>query len=339
MNLPRRYDYNLPWRGAVIGALFYAGLSVLMVHLARDLSGVFFVGLIALGAIFAVLAVIMMTRRLLFPRVLELTEDAVLFPHGFPRTRVTRIPYADIIRMSDGALVSSTSFSMVTAKGNFEIGAAHLPDMDSYHAVRDFICSNSSIVMTRLDKIEPADWRIWGFPEPILCWVEPADWPHYRTHYVVSKPFLPRLAKAFWFFVRCFGVILLPWLLLQLFQLPTISTAGFLWLVIPVVLFFTSLHWLNATYPVQPTEISFRDKGITRFFGKQTWDLNYADFSGWALVERQFEGRVLRILLLQGRTRVIAFALPDSSTLDRLVEILHDKRLPQLPDLKPAWEE
>src|ERR1035438_5872005 len=99
MNLPFRYHYDLPWRGIVVGTLFYAGLSVLVAYLARDASGVIFGGGIALSAMFAVLALIMVTRRLIFPRVLELTEDAVLFPHGFPRTRVTQIPYADIIRM------------------------------------------------------------------------------------------------------------------------------------------------------------------------------------------------------------------------------------------------
>ena len=100
MNLPCQYAYNLPWRGAVIGALFYAGLSVLMVQFAKDIAGVVFVGLIALSAMFAVLAVTMLTRRLVFPRVLEVTDDAILFPRGFPRTRITRIAFTDIIRMS-----------------------------------------------------------------------------------------------------------------------------------------------------------------------------------------------------------------------------------------------
>lgn len=341
MNLPREYDYNLPWRGAVIGALFYVGLFILMVHLARDVAGVTFVGLIALSATFAVLAFIMMTRRLVSPRVLELTEDAVLFPHGFPRTRITRILYADIIRMGDNVRMRGTpnaSFFVVAAKRTFEIMAVRFPDMDSYNAVRDFICSKSSIVMTRLDRIEPGDWRIWGFPEPVLRWVEPADWPYYRTHLVVSKPLLPRFARALWFFVRCFGAFLVPWLLLQLFQIPTLSVAGFLWLVTPASTFFTLLHWLNATHPVRPSEISFRDKGITQCFGKQTWDSNYTDFLGWAVAERQFTGRILYILLLKGRNRNFEFALPDTSTRDRLAQLLRDKQIPHSPGLKPSWE-
>jgi hypothetical protein len=149
---------------------------------------------------------------------------------------------------------------------------------------------------------------------------------------------LPRLAKALWFFVRCFGIILIPWLLLHFFQQPTVSAAGFLGLSIPVTLFFTSLHWLNATYPARATKISFRDHGITQLSGKQTRDLNYRDCSGWTVVERQFEGRVLQILLLQRRSYVVEVVLPDTNTRERLVQLFHDKQIPHAPDLKPSWE-
>jgi hypothetical protein len=240
--------------------------------------------------------------------------------------------------MRDGALRLGTSFCMFTAKGQFEIGAVRFPDRESYDAVRDFICSKSSIVMTPLDKIEPADWRIWGFPEPILRWVEPADWPRYRTNVVTSKPLLPRLAKALWFSVRCFGVILFLWLLLHLLQLPTISIAEFLWLVIPVTLFFTSLYWLNAIHPARATEVSFRDHGITQLSGKQVRDLNYGDCSGWNVIERRFKERVLLVLLLQWRAYVIEVALPDTNTSNRLAQLFQDKHIPHSPDLKPSWE-
>jgi hypothetical protein len=198
-----------------------------MVHLAKAFAGIVFVGLIALSAMFAVLAVAMLTRRLVFPRVLEVSDDAILFPHGFPRTRITRIPFTDI---------------------------------------------------------------------------------------------------------------LLPWLLLNLFQLPTISVAGFLCLAIPVALFFTSLHWLNSTHPARATRISFRDRGITQLSGKQTRDLNYDECSGWEVVERRFEEHVLHILLLQWRNHVIEVALPDANTRDRLAQIFRDKQIPHSPDLKPSWE-
>ena len=67
-------------------------------------------------------------------------------------------------------------------------------------------------------------------------------------------------------------------------------------------------------------------------------DWNYHDFSGWAVVKRQFEGRVLHILLLKGRTYVREFALPEIDTRDRLIQILHEKQIPQAPGLDPSWE-
>lgn len=111
MNRNHRYAFNLPWRGIVVSAIFYAGLSFLSAHLAKDFSGIIFVGLIALSALFAVLSLFMMIRRLVFPRALELTEDAILFPRGFPRTRITRILYAEIIALRDSALGSNVSFA------------------------------------------------------------------------------------------------------------------------------------------------------------------------------------------------------------------------------------
>jgi hypothetical protein len=32
------------------------------------------------------------------------------------------------------------------------------------------------------------------------------------------------------------------------------------------------------------------------------------------------------------------FALPDASTRSQFMQLLHDKKIPQLPDLKPSWE-
>src|SRR5450432_2342900 len=142
-----RYDFNLPWRGAVIGAVFYVGLSFFMAHLAKDTANVFTICSISLSVMFAILALFMIARRIIFPRVLELTDDAILFPHGFPKTRITRISFADIIGMRDGALTTNPSFCMATDKGNVEIGAARFKNIESYHAVRNFICSKTSILL------------------------------------------------------------------------------------------------------------------------------------------------------------------------------------------------
>ncbi len=335
MNQSRQYAYNLPWRGAVTGSLFYAGLFVLMVHLAKEFAGVLFAGLVVLSAMFVILAVAMLARRLVFPRVLELTDDAVLFPHGFPRTRITRIPFTEIIRMS----WTRTGLYMVTERGHFEITSSHFKEIESYRDATDFVCAKTFFVMPRQDKQGPMDWMSGGFPEPILRWKEPIEWPRYRTHLVESRPLLPRLVKALWFFVRCFAIFLIPWLLLRLFRVPTAPAVGYVCLAVAGAFLITLFYqWLANVWPVHCTEISFRDNGITQFFGKQTADWNYHQFSGWGIVEKEFEGRTFSILLLQGRSRIVALAIPDTDIRDRLVQILHDKKIPQLPDLKPPWE-
>ena len=140
--------------------------------------------------------------------------------------------------------------------------------------------------------------------------------------------------------------LLLPWLFLlglRPFELLTVSISTFRAVsVLPI--FVTALHWLYGIDPVRPeTTISFRDRGITeRLLNGQEGDWNYRDFCGWAVIERQSKGCILQILLLnrlvKGRARYEAFALPDASVRDQVVQILNDKQVPQVPDLKPSWE-
>jgi hypothetical protein len=339
----RRYDFNLPWPAVIIGVAFYAGLSAFMAFLARDFVGVIFVFLIMLSAIFGILGVIMMTRRSVFPHAIELTDDVILYPHGFPRTRITSIPYVDILRIENRGDGNQTGLTVVSGPGPFAISASYFAQAEDYRAVKDFICTRTSIVIPREEKPEPlkwGDWRIRGFPEPLLRWKEPEEWPRYRTHLAKSKPMLPRIVSALWFFARWFVVFLIPWLLLRLLGVPTAGTTPFLCLVILVALFFTWIfHWLTAIWPVHCTEISFRDNGITQFFGKQTADWNYHHFSGWAMIERQFEGQSILILLLKGRFGITSFAIPDIAIRDQLTRLLHDKSIPHAPDLKPPWED
>ena len=114
MDLNRKYSFNLPWRGVIVFTGFYVGLAVWMAHLAVGSTGAIVVCLVVLSVIFTALALIMVMRRTAFPRVLELSEDLVLFPRGFPGTRIIRIPYADIIRMSE---TSSSAQNSLTCAG------------------------------------------------------------------------------------------------------------------------------------------------------------------------------------------------------------------------------
>lgn len=177
---------------------------------------------------------------------------------------------------------------------------------------------------------------------PGLHWEEPEDWARYRTHVATSKPLLARLARALWFFVRSCGVFFIPWLLLRLLRFPTISAEGYLIAAAFGASVFTLLHWVRATYPVPASKISFTDNGIIQYFPKQEWRCNYLELDGWAVIDREFQGHILHILLLKllvkGRTYDEAFALPDAIIRDKVVQMLRDKHVPEASDLKPSWE-
>ncbi len=110
-----------------------------------------------------------------------------------------------------------------------------------------------------------------------------------------------------------------------------------------LAIFITILHWFYGIGPVSPNaKISFRDRGITNQLPNgQQWDRTYRQLCGWTVIEREFKGRILQILLLRlvkGRARSQAIALPDASVRDQVVQILNDKQVPHAPDLKPSWE-
>ena len=342
MSTTRRYKFNLPWPAAIFGAVFFAGLSAYVAYLGREFAGAMFAGFIVLCAFPAICGVVLISRRLMFPRVVELTDDAILYPRGFPKTRICPIPYADILRIANHGEGDQTGLTVVSGRGEFAISASYFTDLESYRAVKDFIRGKTAIavpVEDRQEALQWGDWRVWGFPEPIVRWKEPEPWPRYRTHLVESKPILPRLMKTLWFMARCFAIFFVPWLLLRLFDVPTAPATAFLCLTGLVSLFITLIYsWMASVWPVHCTEISFRDNGITQFFGKQTADWNYHDFSGWTIIERQFHGQPISILLLQGRSRVVSFAIPDDNVRQQLARLLGDKGIPAAPGLEPPWE-
>ena len=156
MESAHRFDYNLPWGGVAFGVVFYSALSVCTAFWASDTTGLFAVLFTSLSAMFVSLAIFMPVQRLKFPRVLELAEDAILFPHGFPRSRITRIPYGDIIRMSESRFRGPATLCLVTGRGMFEIMEIRLPSIESYRAVRDFVCARTSIVFPSIVEAEPS---------------------------------------------------------------------------------------------------------------------------------------------------------------------------------------
>ncbi len=291
------------------------------------------VGFIALSVIFAALALVVLIRRIAFPCTLELSDDAILLPHGHPWPRITTIPYADIISIQDGG----DSLLINTARGSFTFGTVWF---EGYPAVRETISSKTAIALKPL-RGKPIGTKFFSdeFPEPVVQWVEPEDWPRLRRRAAISKPVLYQLRTELWFFVRCYafcyafivlpflGFVVLPWLsLLGPFQPVAVFISSFP-AVLVLAIFFTMLDWLQGIDPVRrESEISFRERGITmRLFSGQRLRWDYRQFCGWTVIERPFKGNTLEILLLKrlvkGRACNEAFALPDASVRDQMLQI------------------
>ena len=330
-----KYSFNLPWRGIVFGTLFYAGLSFYLARLAGRASGAAFIFLAALSGMFAIFGLVVLLRRLFFQRVLELADDAILFPHGFPRTRITRVYYADIIRMSENCISGRYGLSLVTARGTFGIGSDRLPDFESYECVKELISTRAEFNLSNPEEPQFSariKWKHFNQNQVDINWVEPEIWPRYRTHIVKLQPLLPRLVKAGWFFIRCVGFFFVPWFLMKLFEVDTLTAPGFIGAVFPVAFFFTLLYQLYTGHPARATKVSFFSHGIFQLSGKQPRNLNHRECSGWNVVERQFENCIIQILLVQRPTYVFEVALPNADTRERLVQLFNDKKIPHLPD-------
>jgi hypothetical protein len=145
MDLPRRYAYNPQWRIILFGFAFGAVLVVVRIHWI----------LLAVGTLSAAFASSLAVRRLVFPKFLEIEQDALLIPGGFFRTRRKKISYADIEGTWETIHGSTTATLSLRVKGvTFEIPSIMLPDMASYTAIKDFI---NSRVTPKVNQSQPIE--------------------------------------------------------------------------------------------------------------------------------------------------------------------------------------
>jgi hypothetical protein len=337
--LKHKYLFNLPWAARVAGVLFYCALAAWTAHLADDYVGFLRVFLLGASGLLTAFGSILFFRRLLFPRSLELTEDAILYPKGFLRTQITALRCDKIVRIG----LSEERFNEVlylgSSQGPFEIPASYFANIEAYEAVRDFIFRKAAISVPVSSKASTARRAYAEYPAPLLHWREPDDWPSYRTNLFRSVPLSIRIGRAVWFFARCTGLLVLPWLALRVLQVPTQSAVAYLSSAGLVSLFFTLVYWAERRRPVHVTKISLRKNGITQHFGKQVLDHSYSDLSGWNIIERQFHERVLHILLVQRKRwrKPSAIALAGGETRDALSRILSEKSVPDAR-LRAPWE-
>jgi hypothetical protein len=335
MEATGRYRFNLPWPAVILGFAFYGGLSAYVVHLSTDFAGVVRVILLLAGVVLAVLAIIMLTRRAVFPRFLVVEEDAIVFPQGFPRASFVRVGYSEIVRIFEAGEALQAGLYLGTVRGDFEIPVGYFSNSRDYAAVRDVISREMGV------RIEgPILNPVLGeqLPKPLMHWTEPDDWARYRASEVRRTSLARRLLKCGGFFVCWLGIFVLPWLALRFFDIPTAPTASYMGFCCFVAFFFSVLSWVGKVRPVHCTEISVRKNGITQNFGKQKFDRAFQNISGWRMIEREFEGRTLHILLFKLRHGVSAIALCGAEPTARLSEILREKGVLECSELTAPWE-
>jgi hypothetical protein len=337
-----RYNIESPRRVFVLGVAIHVGLSAFAAFQAVRSTDLALFGWLVLSAICGVLALILTIRRLVFPRVLELTDCAILLPRGYPWPRIVSIPYADIIRIRD----CGDSLTVHTGKGGFTIGIFRFEGLQT---VKEVISTKTSIALPGVQPATATGFppRLevpWGdFPPPLVHWTEPEDWSRYRTRIALADF---RLTKELWFFVRCFVVLFCIWLPMGLlhfwcYRLSIVSFPIYSLVNLAVAaLFITAIRWIYKGTPVPPSiEISFRDNGITTvLINGQDADWSYRNVVAFSVIDREFQGRVLQILLLKADRYDISLALPDDGVRDRVTQILAEKQVPQVADLKPSWE-
>jgi len=336
MDAPQRHPYNPPWRQVGAAFCFCAIPVILACFVSHKAQGLLFWSLVIFSAPFVFLALVLLVGQVAFPRTLELTESAVLLPGGFMRKQLRRIAYTDISSSWEYHVQTGLVLQLVTPAGNFEILASMLPDATSYQTVKNFIQSKIALNLSQNNPQDPPaklmPWLV-GV-EPILKWREPEAYELYRTHLVVTaQPLARRIFKllafnCYWFFP---GLLVLWFFHQPLGEFLIIgSVAGLL---------FAWLYWYNMHHPARCGEISFHHSYIYEKSGKQSFSVKYQDISGWALIERTFEGQPIHVLLLKCHQDFIrSWALSEDVRHEPLVQLLHDKHIPEVPELKPSWE-
>jgi hypothetical protein len=158
MEFPKRYSYNPSLLVGVLCAIFFAVCSLLIGGpVAQEDRGLVINGIIELGPqgarnfywVLAVLSALMslgglalIVRLLLFPKILELGENALMLPCGFMQWRIDCIRYADIQELSEGRINSQTFLTIMTSGGRkYHVMRSMFHDGQRYTEVRDYLAS------------------------------------------------------------------------------------------------------------------------------------------------------------------------------------------------------
>jgi hypothetical protein len=124
-----RIPYNPRWQTSISCLGF--GLALLAVaHFSGRHSWIFTVS----GIILTLLGGLLLLRRHVCPRFIEVDETSILIPSGFLRVFPRRLAFTDIVSFREGA-----SLTLRSRIKSFEILADFLPNVAAYTAIKNYI--------------------------------------------------------------------------------------------------------------------------------------------------------------------------------------------------------
>jgi hypothetical protein len=100
---------------------------------------VFYWMLAGLSALFVLAALFLAVARLSTDRYLQLESDAVILPHGFLQTKLSRVPYSSIATVSEVIVKGQKSLRLHTSSRKYAISASLLPSDHVYVQLRQLI--------------------------------------------------------------------------------------------------------------------------------------------------------------------------------------------------------
>lgn len=330
-----KFSYDVPRSDITKTGAVVAVLAFFFCYRASCHAGLGRYSLFAIAALLIGLYLLLVGKRLTGSHTLELTEGGIVLPrHGF-RSGQIHVEFSNVIRLLETDIQGMTIFRVVSKDRELDINRSFFANNAIYTLVRNLICARSGINLSP-DTPVILGWR--EAPPPPLHWTEAPDWPRYRASLVAANPPFRRVLKNLRFFLCCFAIIMVPRLLLHFSGLADPPFWGYFVGALALAAFLTFMYWHSKAYPARITEIVFRADHVTFFSGKQTANIKYENYLSWNIVERQFEGRPLLILLLKSNRWLRAHALARSEDRGLMTQILDSKKIPADPSLRPSWE-
>jgi hypothetical protein len=161
LELPCRLPYNPRWLPIVLGSIAFGGASAFfafqalfgrgklnlegIITLGPAMTRVFYGVFAVLSALFVVVALLAVVRRIASPRVLELGTDAVILPEGLFQMRTARLAYSDIERIEEREIERQKFLHVFAGGKRHSVIAALLPDAATYAAVKDLISARVAL--------------------------------------------------------------------------------------------------------------------------------------------------------------------------------------------------